>query len=78
MNPQVEQTLDGHSLSLCSEFVSVTPFIGILFPLLKMIKVSILWSSFFMCFTKLCLGYSELLGKDLEKVPKELKGFAAP
>jgi hypothetical protein len=34
-------------------FVSVTPFMGILFPLLRRIEVSTLWSSFFfslMCF----------------------------
>jgi hypothetical protein len=47
-------------------FVSVTPFIGVLFPLLRRIKVSTLWSSFFLSFhvefCRLYLGYSELLG----------------
>jgi hypothetical protein len=33
-----------------SHFVSVTPFMGILFPLLRMIEVSTLWYSFFLSF----------------------------
>jgi hypothetical protein len=33
-----------------SHFVSVTPSMGILFPLLRRIKVSTLWSSFFLSF----------------------------
>ena len=39
-------------------FVSVTPFMGILFPLLRKIKVSTLWSSFlsFMLFVNCNLG----------------------
>ena len=40
-------------------FVSVTPSMGILFPLLRRIKVSTLWSSFFlsfMCFANCILG----------------------
>ena len=40
-------------------FVSVSPPMGILFPLLKRIEVSTLWSSFFlssMCFTNCILG----------------------
>jgi hypothetical protein len=46
--------------------VSVTPSMGVLFPILRRIKVSTLWSSFllsFMC-CKLYLGYSKFLGKD--------------
>jgi hypothetical protein len=42
-----------------SHFVSVTPSMGILFPLLRRIEVSILWSSFclsFMCFANCILG----------------------
>jgi hypothetical protein len=40
-------------------FVSVTPSMGILFPLLRRIKVSTLWSSFFLsfiCFVDCSLG----------------------
>jgi hypothetical protein len=40
-------------------FISVTPSMGILFPLLRMIKVSTLWSFFFlsfMCFANVTLG----------------------
>jgi hypothetical protein len=40
-------------------FVSVSPSVGILFPLLRRMKVSILWSSFslsFMCFANYILG----------------------
>jgi hypothetical protein len=39
-------------------FVSVTPSMGILFPLLRRIEVSTLWSSFlsFMCFANCILG----------------------
>jgi hypothetical protein len=40
-------------------FVSVTPSVDILFPLLRRIEVSTLWSSFFfslMCFTNCILG----------------------
>jgi hypothetical protein len=40
-------------------FVSVTPYMGILFPILKRNKVSTLWSSFFlsfMCFASCILG----------------------
>jgi hypothetical protein len=46
-------------------FVSVTPSMGILFPILRRSEVSTLWSSFFlsfMFFCKLYLGYSEFLG----------------
>ena len=48
-------------------FVSVTPSIGVLFPILRRGKVSTLWSSFFlsfMCFANcnLYLGYSKFLG----------------
>jgi hypothetical protein len=47
-------------------FASVTPPVDILFPLLRRIKVCILWSSFFLSFMHpvnvMYLGYSELLG----------------
>jgi hypothetical protein len=48
-------------------FVSVTPSMGVLFPVLRRGKVSTLWSSFFlsfMCFANcnLDLGYSKFLG----------------
>jgi hypothetical protein len=48
-------------------FVSVTPSMGVLFPILRRGKVPTLWSSFFlsfMCFTNciLYLGYSKFLG----------------
>jgi hypothetical protein len=48
-------------------FVSVTPSIGVLFPILRRGKVSKLWSSFFMSFMSftnciLYLGYSKYLG----------------
>jgi hypothetical protein len=48
-------------------FVSVTPSMGVLFPILRRSKVSTLWSSFFlsfMCFENciLYLGYSKILG----------------
>jgi hypothetical protein len=56
--PLVGQSLDGHSFSLCSELVSVTPSMGILFFLLRKMEVSTLWSSFlsFMYFTNCILG----------------------
>jgi hypothetical protein len=43
-----------------SHFVSVTPSMGIFFPLLRRTKVSTLWSSFlsFMCFANCFLGIS--------------------
>jgi hypothetical protein len=51
--------------SVCApNFVSVTPSMGILFPLLRRIKVSTLWSFFllkFHVFCKLYFSYSELL-----------------
>ena len=48
-------------------FVSVTPSMGVLFPVLRRGKVSTLWSSFFfsfMCFANciLYLGYTKFLG----------------
>jgi hypothetical protein len=56
-----------HPFLSAPNFVSVTPSMGVLFPILRMGKVSTLWSSFFlsfMCFTNciLCLGYSKYLG----------------
>jgi hypothetical protein len=57
--PQVGKSLDEHSFSLCSDFVSVNPFLCILFPLLRRIEVSTIWSSFFLsflCFANCILG----------------------
>ena len=69
-------------------FVSVTPYMGILFPNLRRNEVSTLWSSFFLSFMWFvnCIlvipsfwalkpGFSV---KELEKGPKVLKGVAAP
>jgi hypothetical protein len=45
-------------------FVSVAPSMGILFPLLRKIEVSTLWSSFFlsfMCFANCILGILNFL-----------------
>jgi hypothetical protein len=50
MDHQVGQSLDDLSLSLCPHFVSVTPPMGILFPLLRRTEVSTPWSSFFLSF----------------------------
>ena len=43
------------------KFVSVTPFMGILFPLLRRIEVFTLWSPFlsFMCFANCILGITK-------------------
>ena len=50
MDLQVGHSLDGHASGSALNFVSVTPSMGILFPLLRRIKVSTLWSSFFLSF----------------------------
>jgi uncharacterized membrane protein len=50
MDPQVRQSLDSPSFRLSPNFVSVTPFMGILFPILKRNEVSTRWSSFFLIF----------------------------
>jgi hypothetical protein len=55
-----------HPFISAPNFVSVTPSIGVLFPILRRGKVSTLWSSFFlsfMCFANyiLYLGYSKFL-----------------
>ena len=42
--------LDGHSFSLCFELCLCNSFHGYLFPLLRRIEVSTLWSSFFLSF----------------------------
>ena len=39
-----------HPSVLAPNFVSVTPFMGILFPILRRNEVSIHWSSFFLIF----------------------------
>jgi hypothetical protein len=56
---KVGHSLDGNSFSLCSKLCSVTPSMGNFFPLIRRIKVSTLWSSFFlssMCFANCTLG----------------------
>ena len=48
-----------HPFILAPNFVSVTPFMGILFPILRRNEVSTLWSSFFLiflCFANCILG----------------------
>jgi hypothetical protein len=44
-----------HSFVLAPNFVSVTPSMGVLFPILRRNEVSTLWSSFliFLCFTNI-------------------------
>ena len=49
MDTQVGQSLDGPSGSALN-FVSVTPSMGILLPILRKNEVSTLWSSFFLSF----------------------------
>jgi hypothetical protein len=59
MDPHVGQSLDGFPSISVPHFISVTPSMGILFPILRRIKVSTLWSSFFlsfMCFANCTLG----------------------
>ena len=56
-----------HSFISAPKFVSVTPSMGVLFPIIRRGKVSTLWSSFFlsfMCFANciLYLGYFKFLG----------------
>jgi hypothetical protein len=53
-----------HPFILAPNFVSVTPSIGILFPILRRNEVSTHWFSFFLIFMfcKLYLGYSKFLG----------------
>ena len=67
VDPQIWQSLDGPSFVSAPNFVSVTPSMGVLFPILRRGKVSTLWSSFFlscMCLANctLYLGYSKYLG----------------
>jgi hypothetical protein len=50
----VGQSLDGPSFILAPNFVSATPSMGTLFPILRRNEVSTLWSSFFLIF--LCFG----------------------
>ena len=48
-----------HPFVLAPNFVSVTPFMGILFPILRRNEVSTLWTSFFLiflCFANYILG----------------------
>ena len=50
MDPQLGQSLDGLSFGLCSTLFLHIPPVSILFPLLRRIKVSTLWFSFFVGF----------------------------
>jgi hypothetical protein len=57
--PQVGQSLDGPFFFLSSKLFSVTPSMGILFPILRSNEVSTVWTSFissFMCFASCILG----------------------
>jgi hypothetical protein len=62
MDPQVGQSMDVpsfHPLVFAPNFVSATPSMGILFPILGRNEVSMRWSSFFLiflCFTNCILG----------------------
>jgi hypothetical protein len=58
MDPQLGQSLDGPSFGLSSELFSVTPCMGILFPILRRNDVFTCWFSFyiFLCFAKCMLG----------------------
>ena len=56
-----------HPFISAPNFVSVTPSMGVLFPILRRGKVSTLWSSFFLSFMRLAncilyLGYPKFLG----------------
>jgi hypothetical protein len=56
-----------HPFVTAPNFVSVTPSIGVLFPILRRGKVSTLWSSFFLSFMRfanciLYLGYHKFVG----------------
>jgi hypothetical protein len=58
MDPQVRQSLHGHSFCLSSKHCLCNSFMGILFTILKRNEVSSLWSSFllsFMCFANYIL-----------------------
>ena len=65
--PGYDSLLMVHPFVSAPNFVSVTPSMGVLFPVLRRGKVATLWSLFFlsfMCFTNciLYLGYSKFLG----------------
>ena len=51
-----------HPFISAPNFVSVTPSMGVLFPILRRGKVSTLWSSFFLSFMCWWFNPSELLG----------------
>jgi hypothetical protein len=42
-------------------FVSVTPYMGILFPILRRDEVSTLWYSFFLSFRREALGLTKII-----------------
>jgi hypothetical protein len=66
-NPGYSRLSMVHPFDTAPNFVSVTPSMGVLFPILRRGKVSTLWSSFFLSFMRLancilCLGYPKFLG----------------
>jgi hypothetical protein len=72
MDPQVEQSLDGHSFSLCFTLCLYNSFQGYFDPPSKRIKVFMLWSSFFlsvMGFANCILGVF-LLGHQHSTTPE--------
>ena len=56
--PRYGSLLMAHPFVSAPNFVSVTPSMGVLFPILRRGKVSTLWSSFFLSF----MGFSNILG----------------
>ena len=68
-----------HTFVSVPNFVSVTPSMGVLFPILRRGKVSTLWSLFFlsfMCFANELHIKPETLKLIEEKVGKSLKVWA--
>ena len=64
MDPWIWQSLDGPSFCLSSKLCLCNSFHGWLFPILRMSKVSTLWSSFFfsfICFTYCTLWWIKLM-----------------
>jgi hypothetical protein len=69
-----------HPFVSAPNFVSVTPSMAVLFPILRRGKVSTLWSSFslsFMCFVNciLYLGYPKYLGAGGTPGPRSGSGW---
>jgi hypothetical protein len=53
IDPPVQQSMDGSSFVSAPNFVSVTPSMDVLFPILRRGEVFTLWSLFFLSFKKL-------------------------